>query len=75
MEKLSKCKVGQLRKMAVIDKTAPDKIKRRLLELGFTSGQNIKLARKSLFGETFLVEIRGYCLSIRKSVAEYIFVE
>lgn len=75
MEKFNRCKVGQIKRIVVIDANAPLKIKRRLLELGFTSGANIKLARKSLLGDTFLVEIRGCCMSLRKNLAEFILVE
>ncbi|MBQ8908826.1 MAG: ferrous iron transport protein A [Clostridia bacterium] len=74
MEKLIKCRVGKLCKVDSIDKAAPLKIKRRLLELGFTCGQAVKIIRKSLFGQTYLIEIRGYLLSIRKSLTDYIVV-
>ena len=75
MEKLNNCKVGQIKRIVAISADAPFKIKLRLLELGFTNGQRIKLAKKSLFGDTFLVEIRGYCLSMRKNIADFVFVE
>ena len=51
------------------------KIKQRLLELGFTPRQNIRLVRRSLLGETVLVEIRGYTLSLRKEIAKGILVD
>ena len=75
MEKLTECKKGGYRKIVVVDKNAPLKIKRRLLELGFTSGQMIRVVRKSLLGETYLIEVRGYCISMRKSLAEFLIVE
>ena len=50
-------------------------IKRRLLELGFLPGKTVKVARKSLTKKTVLVEIGGYLLALRCSVAQNIFVE
>ena len=50
-------------------------IKRRLLELGFLPGRKVKIAKKSLSKKTILVEIEGYLLAIRCTVAQAIFVE
>lgn len=74
MDKLANGKVGSFYKIKGIDIAAPLKIKRRILELGFTLGQALKLARKSLLGKAFLVEIRGYTLTIRKDIAQYILI-
>ena len=75
MKKLTELKNCGYHKLVVIDKKAPLKTRRRLAELGFTSGQLLKVERKSLFGETFLIEIRGTCLSIRKNLAQFLIVE
>lgn len=75
MRKLTEIKTGGYHKLVVVDKKAPIKIRRRLAELGFTSGQLLKVERKSMLGETYLIEIRGYCLSVRKNLAEYLIVE
>ena len=75
MKKLTELKSGGYHKLLVIDKKAPLKVRRRLSELGFTSGQLLKVERRSLLGETFLVEIRGTCLSIRKNLAQFLIVE
>ena len=75
MERLADCKVGQNKKIVRIDPKAPIKIRRRLLELGWTNGQRVKILRRSFFGQTFLIEIRFFCLSVRKNLAEYVFVE
>lgn len=48
---------------------------RRLCELGFIKGQKIKLIKKSLLGKVFLVEIRGYILSLRRNIIASIYVE
>lgn len=75
MDKLTELKHGGYRKIVVIDGAAPAKVKRRLLELGFTSGQMIKVVKKSILGETYLIELRGYCISMRKSLAQFLIVE
>lgn len=75
MEKLTELKNGVMRRIVLIDGAAPLKIKRRLLELGFTSGQKVKVVRKSLLGETYLIELRGYSISMRKELAKYLIVE
>ena len=61
----------------VIDKviTSNLKIKRRLLELGFVSGTRVSVLSRSSLGEVILVEIIGYCISIRKSLANYIILK
>ena len=50
-------------------------ITRRLLELGFLPGRKIRVAKKSLSRKTVLVEISGYLLALRCTVAQAIFVE
>ncbi len=71
---LKNAKFGKTYQIEKIDEKSPIKIKRRLLDLGFTSGQKVRAVRKSLLGKAFLVEIRGYTLSLRSSVAENIFI-
>lgn len=75
MKKLTEIKNGGYHKLVVVDKKAPQKVRRRLAELGFTSGQLIKVERRSLLGETYLIEIRGAYLSVRKNLAEFLIVE
>lgn len=53
----------------------PFAIKRRLFELGFLTNRKIKVIRKSLIKKTILVEIEGYTLSLRCTVAQIILVE
>ena len=74
MENLLQAKIGKVYKIACFD-SAPAKIRRRLLELGLTKGQKIVLSRKSVLGKAVLVDIRGYCLSLRSDVAKVVMVE
>lgn len=75
MKKLTEIKNGGYHKLVVVDKKAPLKVRRRLAELGFTSGQLLKIERKSLLGETYLIEVRGSFLSVRKDLAKFLIVE
>lgn len=42
----------------------------RLLELGFTPGQEVTVVAKSLFKDPIAVSIRGTMIALRKSEAE-----
>ena len=53
----------------------PFKTKRRLCELGFTNGQEIKMVRKSLLGKAYLLELRGYTLSLRSDIVKAVLVK
>lgn len=52
-----------------------DSLLRRFLELGFTVGQKVKVVSSSLLRKVFLVEIRGYLLSVRRELLNRIIVE
>ena len=45
-----------------------DKVSRRFMELGFSVGQKVKIVATSLQKKVFLIEIRGYLLSVRASL-------
>ncbi len=51
------------------------KVIRRFLELGIIKGQAIKILNTSILKKVFLVEIRGYILSIKSDLISYIKVE
>ena len=57
-----------------LDEKASPKLRRRLLELGFTRGQKLRVRRKSILGQTYLVEIRGYILTLRKNIMQFVVV-
>lgn len=52
-----------------------EKVFRRFLELGLIRGQTIKILNTSILKKVFLIEFRGYLLSVKSSLADYIFVE
>lgn len=70
-------KDAQLNKLYKIKKVAGGDIKviRRFLELGMLSGQVVKVINKSILKKVYLVEIRGYLLSIKTSLLDFIEVE
>lgn len=52
-----------------------DNILRRFFELGFSTGQKVKIISQSSLKKVFLIEIRGYCLSVRRNLLTKINVE
>ncbi len=70
-------KDAQLNKLYKIKKVVggDTKVIRRFLELGMLSGQVVKVINKSILKKVYLVEIRGYLLSIKTSLLDFIEVE
>jgi len=48
--------------------------RRRLLEMGFVSGTELRLVRTAPLGDPIQVEVRGYQLSLRRADARGILV-
>ena len=48
------------------------KIKTRLLELGFTKGTLVRVLNVSSLKNSYLLEIRGYILALRKNAVKLI---
>ena len=70
------CKVCLNKEFEIVKiKETNFQLKRRLLELGFISGEKIKVLRKSIIGNTILVEICSYTISLRCSVASMVVVK
>ena len=59
---------------AGFDDAMPFRVRRRMCELGFIAGQKVRVVRQSLLKQAFLVELRGYTLSLRKSIVERLLV-
>lgn len=75
MGNLTSAKINKTYIIENISELTSLKIKRRLLELGFTKGKKIKLLRKSLLGKAYLIEIRGYTLTLKKQIATFIEIK
>ena len=75
MDKLSKIKMNKSYLLNGFTNSLPLKLKRRLLDLGFTRGEKIVFYNKSLLGKTYLVQIRGVMLSLRDQIVKGLILE
>ncbi|MCX6365949.1 MAG: FeoA family protein [Armatimonadetes bacterium] len=71
-EVCSLCCLKQGSRGHVLSVSGPNRC--RLMELGFTSGAAVKVARKAAFGGPIEIELRSYRLSLRREEAEGIHV-
>ncbi len=75
MKNLLEIKLGTYAYIDGISNLASTKIKRRLLDLGFTKGQKVRCVHKSMLGKDFLLELRHFTLSLRGEIVKYILVK
>lgn len=74
MEKyLNQMQIGE--KGVVKKVVAEGKIKRRLYDMGVTSGASLVVKKFAPMGDPIEVTIRGYELSLRRSEAETVLME
>ena len=57
--------VGRSYKVIDYNEKSDERILRRLLEFGFTPNQSFVISHKSLTGQSLIVELRGFSLSLR----------
>jgi ferrous iron transport protein A len=50
-------------------------VRKRLLDMGITTGVNLKLVKVAPLGDPIEIEVRGYNLSLRKSEAKEIKID
>ena len=62
------------KKYQIVDIQGSDKIKRRLLELGFV-GTFVKILKKSSMRGVFLVELRHFVLAVKRNEISKILVK
>ncbi len=72
MRKASELKYGEKARIDNLNTEHPSC--RRILEIGFTPGQEIELVNKSFFNDPLAFSVRGTVIAIRKNEAECIFV-
>lgn len=72
---LSKARINQQYKVVGMCENIDIKTKTRLLELGFFSGEEVKIIAKSIKGGVLLIEIRGSVLTIRVNEASCVIVQ
>ncbi len=70
MKTAAELKFGETAIINEIDENHPSS--RRVLEFGFTPGQEIKLVNASLFNDPLAFAIRGTIIAIRKGEADCI---
>lgn len=58
----------------VVDVLGDDSLAVRLMEMGITEGEAVKIVGLAPMGDPMEIEIRGYRLSLRKAEAERITV-
>jgi ferrous iron transport protein A len=68
---LSQLALGQ---SAVIDSFTDAKMALKLLEMGCTPGEVVKLDRIAPFGDPIAISVSGYLLSLRKEEASTVIV-
>ena len=49
-------------------------LRRRLLEMGFTSGADVQVIRRAPLGDPIEFRLRGYCLSLRDEQAQHVTI-
>ena len=72
METLGESKIGSTVKVKKIN--AEGALKRRLMDMGFTSGCEVYVRKVAPLGDPLEVTLRGYELSVRKNDAQSIIV-
>jgi len=73
MKSASQIKLGE--KVIIINVDSSHPSSRRILEIGFTPGQQIELMNSSAFNDPLAFSIRGTLIALRRSEAECIKVE
>ena len=72
MKTASQLQYGEKVKIDEIDDQHPSS--RRIIEIGFTPGQEIELVNKSVFNDPLAFSVRGTIIAIRKNEADCIKV-
>ena len=73
MKTLRDVKIGDTVKVVKLNGEGP--VKRRIMDMGITKGQEIYVRKVAPLGDPVEITIRGYELSVRKADAEMIEVE
>jgi ferrous iron transport protein A len=69
-------KLAQVKKGVdvVVQSIEGDELRSKLLELGITSGCNLRVLYTAPFGDPIAIDVEGFVLSLRKSEANLIQV-
>lgn len=72
MKRASDLKVGEKAIITDVDNSHPSS--HRILEIGFTPGQEIELVNISVFNDPIALSIRGTIIAIRRNEASCIII-
>lgn len=72
LKNLSQLKIGQ---SAIIESFTDKQMALKLLEMGCTPGETVKLDRIAPMGDPIAISVSGYLLSLRKDEASTILVK
>ena len=67
--------MGKYATITKISEKASSKIRRRLLDFGFTNGQKVRAIHKSILSKDYLVELRHFTLSLRSEILKFVLVD
>ena len=73
----STCRLNQLGigcRGCVVAVGGDSDLRRRLLEMGFTSGADVQVIRRAPLGDPTEFRLRGYCLSLREEQAQHVTI-
>ena len=70
---LREVQIGQSAKVVKLNGTGP--VKRRIMDMGITKGQLVRVIKVAPLGDPMEITVRNYELSVRKADAEMIEVE
>lgn len=73
MKSAAQLKFGEKVTIKNVDDSHPSS--RRIIEIGFTPGQEIELVNKSTFNDPLAFSIRGTLIALRRNEADCIKVE
>ena len=72
---LNQFKKGQKCSIVGFDESITQKLKRRLLELGFLPNVEITVEQISFLNEVMLLELNGFLVSVRADIAKHIKIK
>ena len=75
MQNLSNAKTNVIYVIDGFSDGLPVKIYRRLCDLGLSKGEKVRVESRSLLKKAILIEIRGYMLSLKSSIAAFVRVK
>ncbi len=71
-QKLSNLKAGEAGTVAKVKSTG--QIRKRILDMGITTGVRVEVIRAAPLGDPVEFELRGYLLTLRKDEADTVIV-